>query len=50
MFWEEQYMDEQDRKGLASAERRNFLKIASTTGFTAALVAGAAGALWSTLI
>jgi TRAP-type C4-dicarboxylate transport system substrate-binding protein len=41
-------MDDQDRKGLASAERRNFLKIASTAGFTAALVAGAAGTLWST--
>ncbi|SOH93757.1 TRAP-type C4-dicarboxylate transport system, substrate-binding protein [Monaibacterium marinum] len=33
---------------LASAERRNFLKLASTGSFTAALVAGAAGTLWST--
>ena len=36
-----------DRNELASAERRNFLKLASTGGFTAALVAGAAGTLWS---
>ena len=33
---------------LKSAERRNFLKVAATGGFTAALVAGAAGTLWST--
>lgn len=33
---------------LKSAERRNFLKLASAGGFTAALVAGAAGTLWST--
>lgn len=33
---------------LASEERRNFLKLASTGGVTAALVAGAAGMLWST--
>uniref|UniRef100_UPI003F6C2DF0 TRAP transporter substrate-binding protein n=1 Tax=Yoonia sp. TaxID=2212373 RepID=UPI003F6C2DF0 len=33
---------------LKSAERRNFLKLAGTGGFTAALVAGAAGTLWST--
>lgn len=32
---------------LASAERRNFLKLAGTGGFTAAVVAGAAGVLWS---
>lgn len=32
---------------LASEERRNFLKLASTGGVTAALVAGAAGTLWS---
>ncbi len=37
-----------DRKELASAERRNFLKLAGTGSFTAALVAGAAGTLWST--
>ena len=41
-------MDIQDRKELASAERRNFLKLATTGSFTAALVAGAAGTLWST--
>jgi len=35
-------------KELASSTRRNFLKLASTGGFTAALVAGAAGTLWST--
>lgn len=34
-------------KELASAERRNFLKLAGRGGFTAALVAGAAGTLWS---
>ncbi|WP_050927633.1 TRAP transporter substrate-binding protein [Aestuariivita boseongensis] len=33
---------------LASEERRNFLKLASTAGFTAAVVAGAGGMLWST--
>ena len=33
--------------GLKSAERRNFLKLAGTGSFTAALVAGAAGTLWS---
>src|SRR6056297_2565866 len=37
-----------ERKELKSAERRNFLKLATTGGFTAALVAGAAGTLWST--
>ncbi|MEL6617865.1 MAG: TRAP transporter substrate-binding protein [Pseudomonadota bacterium] len=36
-----------DRKELASAERRNFLKLATTGSFTAALVAGAGGVLWS---
>lgn len=34
-------------KGLASEERRNFLKLAASGGFTAAMVAGAAGVLWS---
>lgn len=33
---------------LKSAERRNFLKLAGAGGFTAAMVAGAAGTLWST--
>jgi len=37
-----------DQKTLASAERRNFLKLSAAGGFTAALVAGAAGTLWST--
>jgi len=36
-----------DTSELASAERRNFLKLAGTGSFTAALVAGAAGTLWS---
>ncbi len=35
------------KDGLKSAERRNFLKLASTGSFTAALVAGAGGILWS---
>lgn len=33
--------------GLKSAERRNFLKLTASGGFTAALVAGAGGVLWS---
>ncbi|XHE54085.1 TRAP transporter substrate-binding protein [Phaeobacter sp. BS34] len=36
------------KDGLKSAERRNFLKLASTGSFTAALVAGVGGVLWST--
>ncbi|MFV1594155.1 TRAP transporter substrate-binding protein [Phaeobacter sp. JH20_36] len=36
------------KDGLKSAERRNFLKLASTGSFTAAMVAGAGGVLWST--
>ncbi len=36
-----------ERKELASAERRNFLKLVGTGSFTAAMVAGAAGTLWS---
>ncbi len=36
-----------ERKELASAERRNFLKLTATGGFTAAMVAGASGMLWS---
>ena len=35
------------RGELASAERRNFLKLASSGGFTAAILAGAGGMLWS---
>ena len=37
-----------DENELKSAERRNFLKLSAGGGFTAALVAGAAGTLWST--
>ena len=37
-----------ERNELASAERRNFLKLAGTGSFTAAMVAGAGGMLWST--
>ncbi len=38
---------DKDQKQLASAERRNFLKLSASGGFTAALVAGAGGVLWS---
>ena len=37
-----------ERNELASAERRNFLKLAGTGSFTAAMVVGAGGMLWST--
>ena len=37
----------QATKELKSAERRNFLKLTGTGAFTAAMVAGAAGTLWS---
>ena len=40
-------MDFKDKQELASAERRNFLKLAGTGSFTAAMVAGAGGVLWS---
>ncbi len=36
-----------DKRALASAERRNFLKLTATGGFTAAMVASAGGMLWS---
>ncbi|MEW9921321.1 TRAP transporter substrate-binding protein [Marimonas sp. MJW-29] len=36
-----------ETKELKSAERRNFLKLAATGSFTAAMVAGAGGMLWS---
>ncbi|WP_171228298.1 TRAP transporter substrate-binding protein [Ruegeria sp. HKCCA4008] len=36
-----------DKTELASAERRNFLKLSASGSFTAALVAGAGGVLWS---
>ena len=39
--------DTKTRAEIASAERRNFLKLAGTGGFTAAMVAGAAGVLSS---
>ncbi|MXQ09701.1 C4-dicarboxylate ABC transporter [Alphaproteobacteria bacterium GH1-50] len=38
---------DRDKQELASAERRNFLKLAGTGSFTAAMVAGGAGMLWS---
>ncbi len=38
---------QQDRSGLKSAERRRFLEISTKYGFTAAVVAGAAGTLGS---
>lgn len=37
-----------DKQELKSAERRNFLKLTGTGAFTAAMVAGGAGTLWST--
>lgn len=37
-----------DNQDIKSAERRNFLKLTGTGAFTAAMVAGAAGTLWST--
>ncbi|WP_371169611.1 TRAP transporter substrate-binding protein [Aliiroseovarius sp. 2305UL8-7] len=37
----------EETKELKSAERRNFLKLAASGSFTAALVAGAGGMLWS---
>lgn len=41
-------MKDDKRNGdLTSAERRNFMKLAATGSFTAAVVAGAAGTLWS---
>ncbi len=39
--------DTTSREALKSAERRNFLKLTGQGAFTAALVAGAAGTLWS---
>ena len=41
-------MDNRDVKEIESLERRNFFKVATAAGYTAALVAGAAGSLWST--
>lgn len=40
-------MMDRDCQEIASEERRNFLKLASTGSVTAALVAGAGGMLWS---
>ena len=39
--------DKNPLETLKSAERRNFLKLTGQGAFTAALVAGAAGTLWS---
>ncbi len=36
-----------DKQELKSAERRNFLKLTGSGAFTAAMIAGAAGTLWS---
>jgi len=38
---------DREKQEIASVERRNFLKLAGTGSFTAAMVAGAAGMLWS---
>jgi TRAP-type C4-dicarboxylate transport system substrate-binding protein len=40
-------MDMRDEKDIKSAERRNFLRLSGAGAFTAAVVAGAAGTLWS---
>ncbi len=40
-------MEDRTKAEIASLERRNFMKLASTGSFTAAMVAGAAGTLWS---
>jgi TRAP-type C4-dicarboxylate transport system substrate-binding protein len=40
-------MDTKTKQELASASRRNFLKLAGTGSFTAAMVVGAGGMLWS---
>jgi len=40
-------MDSKTKQELASASRRNFLKLAGTGSFTAAMVVGAGGMLWS---
>ena len=40
-------MDDKTKAEIASLERRNFLKLTTAGGFTAAVVAGAAGTLWS---
>jgi TRAP-type C4-dicarboxylate transport system substrate-binding protein len=39
--------DQKEKIEIASQERRNFLKLAGTGSLTAAVVAGAAGTLWS---
>jgi len=39
--------DARERDEIAAAERRNFLKLTGSGAFTAAMVAGAAGTLWS---
>ena len=37
----------EEHEELASEARRNFMKLATTGSFTAAMVAGAGGMLWS---
>jgi TRAP-type C4-dicarboxylate transport system substrate-binding protein len=44
---ENRNMDDLEKRGLAEQSRRNFLKLAGSGGFTAAIVAGAAGTLYS---
>ncbi|SLN59841.1 C4-dicarboxylate-binding periplasmic protein precursor [Pseudoruegeria aquimaris] len=39
---------DREKREIASLERRNFLKLAGSGSFTAAVVAGAGGMLWST--
>ena len=39
---------DKDQQEVASVERRNFLKLTAGGAFTAAMIAGAAGTLWST--
>ena len=41
-------VDKKEKNEISALERRNFLKLAGKSGFTAAVVAGAAGTLWST--
>ena len=44
---ENRNMDDLEKRVLAEQSRRNFLKLAGSGGFTAAIVAGAAGTLYS---
>ena len=47
LLGENRNMDDLEKRGLAEQSRRNFLKLAGSGGFTAAIVAGAAGTLYS---